>query len=147
MCKWPDAGRITSEENHRETSQENSIPKAPLVVEPERPAVDPVMQVQLVASVSDGTRREAWLFDARLKQMIPLHEQTSFEAAGTSGRVLTIGEDFVLVDVNGTSQRLKLGRSLRDILPATDEELLPTAMRSPRAESLTSPLNGDDDGR
>jgi hypothetical protein len=90
---------------------------------PERPkGQSPVEQlpdtaefVYLSASIAKGDRRDAMLFDRTTGKKTDLLPGGTFQVAGLSGKVLSIDNHFVILEIEGEQWRLELGENLRQM--------------------------------
>ena len=68
----------------------------------------------LIGIVSENGQREAWLYDISTRKQMTLKEGMPFEAAGLTGFVFVIGNDFLEFQSGSDTWRLALGKNLRD---------------------------------
>ncbi len=80
-----------------------------------RPDRDPIQAIYHVGTVVQNDRREAWLYDRVRKRDFVLVEGAPFEVAGLSGMVQTVGNDFVLLSIDGRPRRLEFSQNLRQL--------------------------------
>ena len=79
------------------------------------PGPDPAKDIYHVGTVVQDDRREAWLYDRVHKRDFVLVEGTPFEVAGLSGIVQAVGQDFVLLEIDGHARRLEFSQNLRQL--------------------------------
>jgi hypothetical protein len=85
-------------------------PKSPIEALP-----DTAEFVYLVASLASGAERDATLFDRTSAKETKLTAGSSFNIAGLSGKVVSIHDDYVVVEVEGDKWQLDLGKNLRQM--------------------------------
>ncbi|MCH7988899.1 MAG: cadherin repeat domain-containing protein, partial [Planctomycetes bacterium] len=76
---------------------------------------------RLVSSIAINGEPEAWLYDRSSNKKLVLKEGISFDLANIKAFVLTIGSDFVLMQIDGKTWRLELGEDLRSMKELKDE--------------------------
>ncbi len=67
-----------------------------------------------IASVWNGRQREAWLIDRRSMQEVTVFESTELTLPGIAGRVMSVDEDSLQLNLNGQLGRLELGQTLSE---------------------------------
>ncbi len=98
---------------------------ASLVQKNKKPKPKPVdfgAQTYLIASLLTDGKREAWLFDRTCENKIVLFEGSPFAVAEFTGRVATIERDHVIVEIEGVTKKLDLGRNFRQLINAGNNE-------------------------
>lgn len=88
--------------------------QAPPVEAPQPLALDPHESVRFIASVWNGRQREAWLIDRRSMQEMTVLASAELTFPGIDGRVVSVGEDSLQLNLDGQLCRLELGQSLSE---------------------------------
>lgn len=92
----------------------NPQPKyQPAVVE-RPPAPKAVDCVRFVASIWNGTQREAWFFDSRTKTDQAIAPNTRLSIDQQQALVLSVTEDYVTLQLDGNQLRLSLGQTVSE---------------------------------
>jgi hypothetical protein len=71
--------------------------------------------VYLVASVASGSDRDATLHDRTSNKLTRLTPGGNFSIAGVAGKIVSINDDHVVVEVQGENWQLDLGKNLRQM--------------------------------
>jgi hypothetical protein len=96
---------------------------------------DRALFTYLTSSVAADGKRQAWLYDRSTDKRLILREGGQLEYAGFDALVLAIGDNFVLLQQEADTIRLKIGKNLRDAeVVATIE---PEASEKPAAATGT----------
>ncbi len=90
-----------------------AIPEKP--TEPVVAPANPLKSVRFVASVWNGQQREAWFFDQRSNTEVSLLASSDLALPDIQGRVLSIGNDFLQMELAGQPCRINLGQTLNDV--------------------------------
>lgn len=97
----------------------NGPPKPPTGVRPggARPPgeEDDREFVYLVGLVSKGSVTDAALYDRSKNRETKLVAGGEFKAAGIEGKVVSLGTDYVILDIKGESWRLEIGQNLQQL--------------------------------
>jgi hypothetical protein len=109
-------------------------PRTPGVILPGEE--DPRALVWLVSVVSADGVPEAKLRDVSTNKKANLSEGSDFSVAGVDGKVVSIGTDFVMLEIKGETFRLELGDNL------TQLKKLPSPEKTEAAPPETSPASG-----
>ena len=95
-------------------SQTAGSTDSPLAEAPQPVVRDPHESVRFIASVWNGRQREAWLIDRRSMQEMTVLASAELAFPGIAGRVVSVGEDSLQLNLNGQLCRLELGQSLSE---------------------------------
>ncbi len=115
----------------------NGPPQPPRPPGPTMPGEeDPRALVWLVSVVSADGVPEAKLRDVSTNKKADLSEGSDFSVAGVDGKVISIGTDFVTLEVKGELFRLELGDNL------TQLKKLPSPEKTEAAPLETAPTSG-----
>jgi hypothetical protein len=90
---------------------------------------------RLVSSIAINGEPEAWLYDRSSNKKLVLKEGISFDLANIKAFVLTIGSNFVLMQIDGKTWRLELGDNLRSMKELKDERPA-TTQNSPPPKTI-----------
>lgn len=97
------------------TQRQTSEKAVAATLEVRQPVVqDPQSCVRFIASVWNGRQREAWLIDRRTMQEVTVLESAEFTFPGIAGKVLSVGDDSLLLSLNGQHFQLELGQTLSE---------------------------------
>ena len=94
--------------NEPESSESSEEP----VTSSPTPKVDPEKSIRFVASVWNGSQREAWFIDQRSKTEQSVVADSELSFPDFQAKVLSITEDSLLLDMAGTQTRITLGQTL-----------------------------------
>jgi|GEM_PF-2205022 len=83
--------------------------------EPPKETFDVAQFVYLIASLANGTNRDAWLYDRTSNQRVVLTEGSRFDVGGVSGTVVRIEIDAVTLRVDNEEYLLEVGQNLRQM--------------------------------
>jgi hypothetical protein len=84
-------------------------------VQAELPAkADPQKSVRFVASVWNGQQREAWLVDGRSSEEISVVALSELKLPDISGRIISIDDDVLHLELHGQRRSLSLGKTLSE---------------------------------
>jgi len=86
----------------------------PEVQEEQPPKADPQKSVRFVASVWNGQQREAWLVDGRSSEEISVVALSELKLPDISGRIISIDDDVLLLELHGQRRSLSLGKTLSE---------------------------------
>jgi len=79
--------------------------------------------------VSKGSVTDAALYDRTKNRETKLVAGGEFKAAGIEGKVVSLGDDYVILDIKGESWRLEIGQNLQQMqkvaLPAEGDGQAP----------------------
>lgn len=94
---------------------------------------DRAMFTYLTGSVATNNVREAWLTDRSTDTRVDLFEGGQLQYAGFDALVLTIGDDFVLLQQENDTLRIDLGDTLREaiVIASLEPEPEPTETEEP----------------
>lgn len=87
-------------------------PPAPADTKPEPPKADPLKSVRFVASVWNGQQRVAWFVDQRSKEERTVVANAELVLPELTGKVLSIDNDRLLMEMSGQKFSLQLGQTL-----------------------------------
>ncbi len=76
----------------------------------------------LVACVSQDDDPQAWLYDRSNNKRTVITEAMDFAVADIKAVVAAVGRDFVLLEIDGRTFRLELGKDLRSMVPLSIPE-------------------------
>jgi hypothetical protein len=91
--------------------------------------------VKLIAVITEDGERQAWLYDISTKKKLVVKEGSPFEAAGFSGFVYVIGQDFIEFQSGANSFRMRLGKFLTERAELNAPEIKPEATPTNTAEA------------
>ena len=94
--------------NEPESSESSEEP----VMSSSTAKVDPEKSIRFVASVWNGSQREAWFIDQRSKTEQSVVADSELSFPDIQAKVLSITEDSLLLDMAGTQTRITLGQTL-----------------------------------
>jgi hypothetical protein len=78
------------------------------------PVADPHQSVRFVASVWNGQQREAWLVDGRSSEEISVVASSPLKFPDIDGRVISIDEDVLHLELSGQLCSVVLGKTLSE---------------------------------
>ena len=110
----PEPAAATTSTDVAVQSQTAGSTDSPLVEAPQPLVLDPHESVRFIASVWNGRQREAWLIDRRSMQEMTVLASAELTFPGIAGRVVSVGEDSLQLNLNGQLCRLELGQSLSE---------------------------------
>lgn len=79
---------------------------------PEQPKADPLKSVRFVASVWNGKQRVAWFVDQRSREERTVIAEAELVLPELTGKVLSIADDRLLLEMSGQKFTLQLGQTL-----------------------------------
>jgi hypothetical protein len=106
---------ITAKNLFVATFDRSKKPARPKGESPVEQLPDTAEFVFLTASIAKGDRRDAMLFDRTTGKKTGLLPGEEFQVAGLSGKVDSIGNQFVILEIEGEKWRLELGENLRQM--------------------------------
>lgn len=83
---------------------------------PKPKPIDFGAQTYLIGSLFTDGKPEAWIFDRKRQHRTILFEGSAFEVAEIAGTVSTIDDDSVMLEIQGVTKRLDLGRNFRQLV-------------------------------
>ena len=86
------------------------------------PRVDAAKSMYLIGVFRDADRREAWLYNRRMKKNQVLEIGDTVKQSDIEGRVVEIESDAILLEVDGERRRLRLGQNLREMKRVAEPE-------------------------
>ena len=110
----PEPAAATTSTDVAVQSQTAGSTDSPLAEAPQPVVRDPHESVRFIASVWNGRQREAWLIDRRSMQEMTVLASAELTFPGIAGRVVSVGEDSLQLNLNGQLCRLELGQSLSE---------------------------------
>ena len=110
----PEPAAATTSTDVAVQSQTAGSTDSPLAEAPQPLVRDPHESVRFIASVWNGRQREAWLIDRRSMQEMTVLASAELAFPGIAGRVVSVGEDSLQLNLNGQLCRLELGQSLSE---------------------------------
>jgi hypothetical protein len=124
------------------TAQAEEVAVEPAI--PEVPPLTPEQALQFSGSIGSGTSRKAWFLDLRNGETYRLTSNQMLKFSNFSIRILSVGQDAVVVEYKKEKHTIPLGKSLVDPPKppqpedsATGESTAP-AEAAPAQESVTS---------
>ena len=105
---------------------------------------DRALFTYLTGSVAADGKRQAWLYDRSTDKRLILREGGQLNYAGFDALVLAIGDNFVLLQQDADTIRLKIGKNLREA--EVIDTIKPAATETPpaTAASEASPASGSE---
>lgn len=91
---------------------EPSVSSDEPVVTSTGPKANPEESVRFVASVWNGSQREAWFVDQRSRTELSVVAEAELSFPDIQAKVLSISEDCLLLEMGGTQTRITLGQTL-----------------------------------
>jgi hypothetical protein len=89
---------------------------------------DTALYVKLTGAVKSADKVEAWLHDQTAGLKIELVPGSEFNVGGVTGKVISIGDSFMIVEVQGTKFRMNLGDNLKELRDLKESD---TTSRAP----------------
>lgn len=93
----------------------------PSETQPEPPKADPLKSIRFVASVWNGKQRVAWFVDQRSKEERTVIADAELVLPELTGKVLSIDDDRLLMEMSGQKFSLQLGQTLSQRLTPPGE--------------------------
>ena len=108
---------------------------------------DRAMFTYLTSSVAVNNVREAWLTDRSTDTRVDLFEGGQLQYAGFDALVLTIGNDFVLLQQKNDTLRIELGDTLRDavVIASLEPETEPAETEEPVEPPESADTNAEEE--